>query len=178
MDIFKKATTAVPALLLLLFCTSIVHAQDKIRVIERKAMIYTKPKVDTSKAINAEKGDIFEIATEENEWIKIHLFTGADRYIERSLVEKLYVNGEIPPYPSDPSKRNKVCNQVTKAQSKASRKAYSKYGDESEQQAAYEKFLLDKYLLKDFQDLGIPPAHYSKLVECVNNGMPRMIKVN
>lgn len=150
------------------------NAQSHVKVTSQEATIYGKPDSGASLAISARKGDIFEAVDMQEHWTQIHLFSGAERYIQTS---KVVTVGQVPPYLSDPSKRNKLCSEVNKARQKAAQKAMSKYSGDLDQKDTYEQLLTDRYLLKAFSNFDVAPAHFPKLIECVNNGLPNSIRL-
>lgn len=154
--------------------TLISNAQINVKVVVDEAIIYTEQNTDTSPIIRATKGDIFEVTDAQDGWTQIHLFSGEDRYIKSSQVATIH---EIPPYPSYVSVRKDLCAKVKDASSKASKDSSSKYPDNVDRQSTYEYILFDKYILDVYRTLDIPAAHYSKLIECVDDGIIREIYI-
>lgn len=170
-----KLTISSVALILLLIFPCISTAQTNVKVIEDKAYLYNQPNTSSSLNIVAQKGDIFEVQKTQKDWLQINLFSGTKWYIKNSQAG---VVNNIPGYPSDPSNRDKVCMEAKKAQEEASKKAMSDYPNDISQQAIHEKILFDKYLLETFRSFGIPASHNSKLVECVNDGIFHILKID
>ncbi len=140
-----------------------------------EAIIYTERNTDTSPIIRATEGDIFEVTDVQDGWTQIHLFSGKEHYIKSSQVATIR---EIPPYPSYPDVRKDLCTKIKNASSKASKDSSSKYPNNVDQQSSYEYFLLDKYVLDVYRTLDIPATHYSKLIECVDDGLIREIYID
>lgn len=175
MSVYNKSTISSIALILFFVLPFVSTAQTNVKVIQNKAYLYNQPDTDSSPYIVAQKGDIFEVHKTQEHWLQITLFSGTKWYIKNSKAE---VVNNIPAYPSDPSTRNKVCMEAKKAQKEASKKAISDYPNDIDQQAIHEKILFDKYLLETFRNFGISTSHNSKLVECVNDGIFHIFKID
>jgi hypothetical protein len=161
--------------MLLLVFPVISIAQTSVKVTEDKAYLYHQPDTNSSLQIVAEKGDIFGVHNTQKNWLQINLFSGSTWYIKTS---QAHVVNDIPGYPSDPSTRDKICMQAKKARKEASAKAMADYPNDINKQTIHEKVLFDKYLLETFRNFGIPATHHSKLVECVNDGIFHILKID
>lgn len=170
-----KLTISSIAFVLFLVFPCISTAQTNVKVIEDKAYLYNQPNTSSSLHIVAPKGDIFEVHKTQKDWLQINLFSGTKWYIKNSQAD---VVDNIPAYPSDPSTRDKICMEAKKAQKEASTKAMSDYPNDINQQTLHEKILFDKYLLEMFRNFGISTSHNSKLVECVNDGIFHILKID
>lgn len=175
MSIHYKSPISSIALILFLFSPLISMGQTNISVIEDKTYLYSQPNTNSSIHIVAQKGDVFNSHKTQGEWFQIDLFSGAKWYIKNTQVE---IIKSIPDYPSDSSTRNKVCMEAKKAQKEATEKAMANYPNDISQQAVYEKTLFDKNLLEVFRNFEIPTSHTSKLVECVNDGIFQLFKID
>lgn len=175
MDSYKKPVVLSIFFLLIFANTLISNAQINVKVMVDEAIIYMEQSTDTSPIINATKGDIFKVTDVQDGWTQIHLFSGEERYIQSSQVATI---NEIPPYPSYPSVRQDLCTKVKNASSKASKDSSSKYPDNMSQQSSYEYFLFDKYVLDVYRTLDIPASYYSKLIECVDDGLIKEIYID
>jgi hypothetical protein len=174
MNSYKKPVVLSAFFALLFANTLISNAQINVKVMVDEAIIYTEQNTDTSPIIRAAKGDIFEVTEVQDGWTQIHLFSGEERYIKSSQVATIH---KIPPYSSYPSVRKDLCDKVKKASSKASKKSSSMYPNNIDQQSSYEYLLFDKYVLEVYRTLDIPPSYYSKLIECVDDGLIREIYI-
>lgn len=158
----------------LIACPLLIYAQTGVRVTSAKATIHNEPDIKASLDINAQKGDIFEVQEVLGDWVSINLFSGGERFIKNKQVE--VVHG-IPPYPSDPAARSDLCIQVEEVRAKASKEAIAKYASDMSRQGMYEKMLFDKYMMNVFRESDIPAAHYSKLTECVDDGILPSVRI-
>lgn len=159
---------------LLVACPLLTNAQTGVKVTSENALLYNRPRADISFNIGVQEGDIFEVQEFLGDWIRIHLFSGGERYIKNEQVE--VVNG-FSPYPSDPAVRNELCVQTQAARAKASKEAMIQHSGDVNRQGIQENLLFDKYLLDIFREFEIPAAHYSKLAECVDRGIMRSIRI-
>lgn len=175
MDSYKKPVILSIFFALIFANTLISNAQINVKVMVDEANIYAERQSDTSPIIHASKGDIFEVTDVQDGWHQIHLFSGEERYIQSSQVATIH---DIPPYPPHPSVRQDLCGKVKKASSKASIDSSSRYPDNVNQQSSYEYLLFDKYVLDVYRTLDIPASYYSKLIECVDDGLIREIYID
>lgn len=170
---FKSISSTV---LILLFAFPFKgEAQTDVSVIKGEANIYEKPGANSPVHLIAQEADIFEAYKVQGDWLQVNLFSGAKGYLKSSQVK---VIDSIPSYPSDPKTRDKLCMEAKKARNKASQKSMSDYPDNIDRQAAYEKALFDKYLLESFRNFEVPASHYSKLVECVDDGIFQIFEID
>jgi len=75
MNIYKLITTLFFATIFLFVYTTSGISQDIVRVNTENAEIHEKLESTDSHFILAQKGDLFELASFENGWVGIHLFT-------------------------------------------------------------------------------------------------------
>lgn len=168
MDRYNAGGSLLLFIMSLFFITVQGKAQVNILVMSEKAEIYAKPVQDSTLKITARKGDIFTIIENRDGWIQIHMFSGAKRFIKSSNVQVTY---DVPSYPAKPSIRSKLCEKANEAATRALETATIKYADNLSRQMAYEQMLYDQYLLNTFRKFDIPASHYTKLMECVDDGV-------
>jgi len=107
------------------------------------------------------EGDIFEYMGDENDWIKINMFSGEHRYIHSSLVKVVNYGISVP-------FSNNICQSLMKELGEAedrvlveSDEKYSLSSVENlERNIEYQKILLDRYVLEIFHKYSLQPVIY------------------
>ena len=162
----------VISIFLILWLSSpfLAKAQNNVRVVSDKAVIYSKPDSVSSFQIEVQKGDIYEVIEARNTWVQLQLFSGGSRYIHYSQVEITHNVGSTVP---NPQMQNKLCTQTEKLRKMALQRSAEKYPNNLNKQGVYEQILFDRYMLRTFRKFGIPASNYSLLVSCVNDPLHR-----
>jgi len=107
------------------------------------------------------ENDIFGYEGEENDWIKISMFSGEHRYIHHSLV-KVINYGISAPFSND------ICQNLRKKLEEAENRSlvesdnrYPLINDENmEKNNEYQRILLDRYILEIFHEFDLQPVIY------------------
>ena len=107
------------------------------------------------------ENDIFEYEGEENDWIKINMFSGDHRYIHNTLV-KIINYGITAPFSND------ICQSLMKRLEEAKDRSLiesdNRYplsnGENMEKNNEYQRILLDRYILEIFHEFDLQPVIY------------------
>gem|GEM_PF-896794 len=149
--------------LLTLFMMTITFSASAeiVRIISEYANIRPVPDTESMIIGEALEDDIFEFEGEEDNWIKIKLFSGEHRYVHNSLAK--VINYSISaPFSNDVYLN--LMKELGEAEDKALRESNDKYplshGKNIEKNIEYQKILLDRYILDIFHENDLQPVIY------------------
>ena len=138
---------------------------ELVRVTSEYANI--RPIPDTKSVIIGEafENDIFRYEGEEDEWIKINMFSGEHRYVHHSLVKVIDDNLSVP-FLKD------ICQSLMKRLEEAEERSIlasnHKYplsnAKNKENNSEFQKILIDRYILEIFQEYHLQPAVYKTVL--------------
>lgn len=163
-------------ILSLIFIFSCSTSAKFVRVTSELADIQILPDKTSIIIGEAFKNDIFEFIGEDNEWIKINIFSGEYRYIHQSFVQVLEY-GISAPFSDD------LCpllmQGLVDAEDKSLAEANDKYpitnGENVEKNIEYERILLDRYKLKIFHEFDLQPIIYQIAVtRCIEGSQSKI----
>lgn len=143
-------------------------SQDIVRVESDKAEIHVKPESTDSQLISAEKGDLFELASSNNGWVGIHMFSGKVRYLKINEVE---IEKDIFSEQIDFSKIIEFCKDVQIIEDQATEEAISRYPEDQRSAEAYKNVLIDNGVLNLFRNNNIPATHNSIFLDCIYDSL-------
>lgn len=140
-----------------------------VRVTLEFANIRLMPDTESIIIGKAFENDIFGYEGEENDWIKINMFSGEHRYIHHNLVK--VVNYDI----SAPFS-NYICPYLMKrleeAEDRSLIESDNRYplsnSENMEKNNEYQRILLDRYILEIFHEFDLQPVVYQiALTRCI-----------
>jgi hypothetical protein len=131
----------------------------------------TGPSTNAMVIGRAEKGDIFQVVGQTDEWYQILLFSGEPRYVTRSdfvypLTRDGLVEGHAMTLPASTARCRSIFWDTEKGLDRAAREALEILPAtlNRERYNVLKKILEDRILLEMFHIHGIQPALYSELV--------------
>jgi hypothetical protein len=142
-------------------------------VVLRQPDVEIRTGASTSSIIVAEgsRGEICRCSGEVDGWYKITLFTGDDRFIPKSMAERLDEPGLQPAHhfslpPSAETLRHMV-RSIHREKERARREAETILPNilDEARIRMYRNILEDRYILKVFQNREVHPALYEALLE-------------
>ncbi len=137
------------------------------------------PILDLSESIiigKAFENDIFGYEGEENDWIKISMFSGEHRYIHHSLVKVIN-------YGISASFSNDICQSLMKrleeAEDRSLVESDNRYplsnSKNMEKNNEYQRILLDRYILEVFHEYDLQPVVYQIAVtRCIEGSQSKI----
>lgn len=140
-----------------------------VRVTSEFANIRLMPDTESIIIGRAFENNIFGYEGEENDWIKINMFSGEHRYIHHNLVK--VINYDI-----SASFSNYICPYLMKRLEEAENKSLvesdNKYplgnSENVEKNIEYQRILLDRYILEIFHEFDLQPVVYQiALTRCI-----------
>ncbi|MCP4049151.1 MAG: SH3 domain-containing protein [bacterium] len=163
MNIFsKEKTSKLLVSLILFFCFgSLIYGRNKyIRVIKRKVNIRTKPTIKARSLGYARKGDIFEFYKIIDGWALIFLFSGEERYIHKSAVEKSWPN--LRKVRKKTAKD--IYNDLWQVELEVATKVIDRHTNSIKRQIEYERAIEDRDKLKVFRKYNVNPVYYHQIM--------------
>lgn len=162
-------------ILSLIFIFSCSTSAKFVRVTSELADIQILPDKTSIIIGEAFKNDIFEFIGEDNEWIKINIFSGEYRYIHQSFVQVLEY-GISAPFSDDlcPLLMQRLVDAEDKSLAEANDKYPITNGENVEKNIKYERILLDRYKLKIFHEFDLQPIIYKIAVtRCIEGSQSK-----
>jgi uncharacterized protein YraI len=173
-------------LLLAVFLPVGVHASPQDYVVMGTPLVNLRTGPSTNAMVigRAEKGDIYKVAGQTDEWYKILMFSGETRYVTKSdfvypLRKDQLVDGHGMSLPTSTARCRSIFWDTEEGLDRAAREALEIIPAtlNRERYTVLKKTLEDKILLEMFHIHGIQPALYRELVaearrEGWNSGEP------
>jgi len=140
-----------------------------VRVTSEFANIRLMPDTESIIIGKAFENDIFGYEGEENDWIKINMFSSEHRYIHHNLV-KVINYGISAPFSND------ICQSLMKrleeAEDRSLVESDNKYpltnSENTEKNNEYQRMLLDRYILEVFHEYDLQPVVYQiAIARCI-----------
>jgi len=128
---------------------------------------------ETSRAVigTMDKGDLFLLASENDEWFEIELFSGGRGWVSKTMAYHLrpdqIVAGHGLALPADPTTQHSLYASIRAAQARAAREA-AELVPPAVDAACHDtvrKVIEDRLVLDVFHVYGVQPALYGELVE-------------
>ena len=147
-----------------------------VRVTSEFANIRLMPDTESLIISKAFENDIFEYGGEENDWIKINMFTGDHRYIYHNL-------GKVINYGISAPFSNDICQSLMKrleeAKDRSLVESNNRYplgnGENIEKNNEYQRILLDRYFLEVFHEFNLQPVVYQIAVtRCIEGSQSKI----
>ena len=163
MSHFRNVTLFLTALCTAAFLTEAVEAATRyIQITRRVANIRNAPRTAASLVAKAQKGDVFQLLSEEEKWYEIHLFSGGSRYIYKSLADIIPFSPEVP---EELATRQGIFKSWQEAAERARREAARRYPPEKNpsRNLRREQLLNDRYKLKVMHDFQVQPAIHRRI---------------
>jgi hypothetical protein len=161
--------------LFIIIFTFSVFAQF-VRVTSEFANIRLIPDTESIIIGKAFENDIFGYEGEENDWIKINMFSGEHRYVHHSLVKVIS-------YGISASFSNDICQSLTKSLEEAEDRSLvesdNKYplsnSENMKKNNEYKKMLFDRYILEIFHEFDLQPVIYQIAVtKCIEGSQSKI----
>ena len=157
----KKSYTIFFLLTLFIIIFTFSAFAQFVRVTSEFANIRLIPDTESIIIGKAFENDVFGYEGEENDWIKINMFSGDNRYIHYNLV-KVINYGISAPFSND------ICQSLTKrleeAEDRSLVESDNRYplsnGENMEKNNEYQRILLDRYILEVFHEYDLQPVVY------------------
>ena len=169
----KSLSSLWAVLLLVAFLPAGVGAapQDYVVMGTPLVNLRTGPSTNAMVIGRAEKGDIFKVAGQTDEWYKILMFSGEIRYVTKSdfvygLEEAQLVEGHGMSLPNSTARSRSIFWDTEEGLDRAAREALEIIPAtlNRERYTVLKKILEDKILLEMFHIHGLQPALYRELV--------------
>jgi SH3-like domain-containing protein len=150
-----------------------IHAAPQEYVVMGTPLVNLRTGPSTTAMVigRAEKGDIFKVVGQTEEWYKILMFSGAPRYVTKSdfvypLEQKDLVDGHRMSLPASTARSRSIFWDTESGLDRAAREALEIIPAtlNRERYTVLKKILEDKILLEMFHIHGIQPALYRDLV--------------
>ena len=158
MKLYKLITPLFLVLTFLFVYTTSGVSQDIVRVDAENAEIHEKHESTDSYFVLAQKGDLFELASFENGWIGIQIFSGEVRYLN---IDDVYIERDFLSEKVDFSSKIELCQDVQTIVDQATLQADSKYPEDQKSAEAYKNVLIANPLFEDARSLGAKTWHVS-----------------
>jgi Bacterial SH3 domain len=161
------------ALLLLAAVSQSLHAapQDYVVMGNPLVNLRTGPSTNAMVIGRADKGDIFRVVGQTDEWYEILMFSGETRYVTKAefvypLQETELVEGHGMSLPTSTARSRSIFWDTEKGMDRAAREALEIIPAtlNRERYTVLKKVLEDRILLEMFHIHGIQPALYRELV--------------
>ena len=161
--------------LFIIIFTFSVFAQF-VRVTSEFANIRLMPDTESIIIGKAFENDIFGYEGEENDWIKINMFSGEHRYIHHNLV-KVINYGISAPFSNDICQS--LMNRLDEAEDRSLVESDNKYplsnSGNMEKNIEYQRILLDRYILEIFHEFDLQPIVYQIAVtRCIEGSQSKI----
>ena len=147
-----------------------------VRVTSEFANIRLMPDTESIIIGKAFENDIFGYEGEENDWIKINMFSGEHRYIHHGLVKVIS-------YGISASFSNDICQSLMKrleeAEDRSLVESDNRYplskAENMEKNNEYQRILLDRYILEVFHEYDLQPVIYQIAVtRCIKGSQSKI----
>jgi len=147
-----------------------------VRVTSEFANIRLMPDPESIIIGKAFENDVFGYEGQENDWIKINMFSGEHRYILHNLV-KVINYGISAPFSND------ICQSLMKrleeAEDRSLVESDNRYplsnGENMEKNSEYQRILLDRYILEVFHEFDLQPVIYQIAVtQCIEGSQSKI----
>ena len=150
-------------LILLLLSGTLLSAAHYVEIRTRIANVRNAPRRGAGIVAKAARNDVFQLEDEKGNWYAIHLFSGATRYVHKSVARPVAFVAELP---SDSSVRNDIFKAWKKAEQRARVEADRRRPPERnlKRNISLKNLLNDRYKLRVFHDFQLPPAVYRRIV--------------
>ena len=164
-------------LLTLLFIIFTFSASAEfVKVTSEFANIRIMPDTESIIIGKAFENDIFGYEGEENDWIKINMFSGEHRYIHHNLV-KVINYGISAPFSNDICQS--LMNRLDEAEDRSLVESDNKYplsnSGNMEKNIEYQRILLDRYILEIFHEFDLQPIVYQIAVtRCIEGSQSKI----
>jgi len=157
----KRAINIFFLLTILIIIFSFNTFAKFVRVTSEFANIRLMPDTESIVIGQAIKNDIFEYEGQENDWIKINMFSEDHRYIHQSLVKVINYAISVP-------FSNDICKNFMKRLDEIKNKSFMEAGNKfpltnSEnigKNNDYQKMIFDRYILEVFHEYNLQPVVY------------------
>jgi hypothetical protein len=119
----------------------------------------------------ASKGELYHYQAEEGDFYEIEMFTGAPRYISKSLTSKLEESQLSPGHSMELTQSEAALNDIYGRITKAKERAERESGEilpgtlDEERNRTYRAILADRYILQVFRNQEVQPALYQELMD-------------
>ena len=172
----KKSYTIFFLLTLFIIIFTFSASAKFVRVTLEFANIRLMPDTESITIGKAFENDIFEYEGEENDWIKINMFSGEHRYIHRSLVKVI-------DYGISASFSNNICQRLMKrleeVEDKSLAESNNSYplsnSENMEKNIEYQRMLLDRYILDIFHEFDLQPVIFQIAVtRCIEGSQSKI----
>jgi hypothetical protein len=157
----------VPAVclgLILLFLSGpLLIAAHYVEIRTRIANVRNAPRRGAGIVAKANRNDVFQLEDEKGNWYAIHLFSGATRYVHKSVARPVAFTPDLP---QDSSVRRDIFKAWMQAHQKANDEAdRTRPPDRNlKRNLSLKNLLNDRYKLKVFHDFRLPPAVYRRII--------------
>ena len=147
-----------------------------VRVTSEFANIRLMPDTESIIIGKAFENDLFGYEGEENDWIKINMFSGEHRYILHNLVKVINYSISAP-------FSNDICqslmNRLDEAEDRSLIESDNRYplsnGENMEKNNEYQRILLDRYILEIFHEFDLQPVIYQIAVtRCIEGSQSKI----
>jgi len=168
MKIYRSVITPLLVISLLFICTDWGFSQEIVRVESESAEIHVDPESTDSQFILAEEGDLFELASYNNGWVGIYMFSGNIRYIKMNDIDI-----EYDPFREEYGSpaNSGLCREVHMIEDEAAQEAGSTYPADQDKADVKKDLIIDRGVLNLFRSKNIPATHNSIFLDCVNDSL-------
>jgi len=172
----KKSSTIFFLLTLFIIIFTFSAYAKFVRVTSEFANIRLMPNTESITISKAFENDIFGYEGEENDWIKINMFSGEHRYIHHNLVKVIN-------YGITATFSNDICQSLTKrlemAEDRSMVESDNRYplsnSEDMKKNIEYQRTLLDRYILDIFHEFDLQPVIYQiAITRCIEGSQSKI----
>ena len=168
----RASAAALLAGLALLRGGGLLHAQEYLVMGTPAVNLRTGPGTDFVIVGKAEKGDLFSVAGQTDEWWEVRMFCEASRYVSKSVRAYPLAASEVVPQhglalPESLEQRRLMRRSVLAGMARAGREAEEllPLSVDAARHEALREVMEDRILLEMFHVLGLQPAAFDDLME-------------
>jgi SH3-like domain-containing protein len=171
----RPALTAALALGVLSFASPLAAASsadpDYVVIVHQQVNLRTGPATDRAVIGKMEKGDLFRLASENDEWFEVELFSGGRGWVSKTMAARLrpdqIIAGHGLALPPDPTTQHSLYASVRVAQARAAREAAELVPPAVDATChdTARRVIEDRLVLDVFHVYGVQPALFGELVD-------------
>lgn len=151
------------ALAVLFFLTGTGLAATRFVETTKNANIRSGPSTSSTRVVTADKGDIFQLLGEDEKWYRIRMFSGAERYLYKTLARPVAYQ---PGLPESLEERREIFNEWKEADQEARDDADRRYSPDNnlERNLNYFQLQQDRKKLEIAHRHGLKPPDLRRVV--------------
>lgn len=160
---FKGLFGSICVLFLLLHYPPSVLSQERfVEITATNANIRSAPSTESPIVAKGLKGDIFQLASEDEGWFKIKMFSRELRYVYKTLGRE---TAYIYKLTDDRTKRHAIYRALRRAERRALEEASQVFIVDIDRNIELDRLLNDRYKLEVIHSLGLQPPVYQRIID-------------